>query len=589
MKKIIKFTCFVLLLLSLTACSEMMGQLTCEHEYEVIEEVKATCTKEGQVVSECLLCGKKDKEKLEKIPHDLKKESVISPTCIAEGYTLMVCLMCGVEEKTNIVSSLPHNYDSKVVVPTCSDEGYTLKECKDCGFVEKSNYVEALGHKYGNWETVLEPSDIVEGIKARKCERCAHEEKSYIASKTYVDLTYIKEPFDSTKVYECNDFNELSFRFNCAVANLSEKLVCNVYEVSDFNALLTDLVSNCTLPYSFGLNASLKGNELTVSFEYVGNPIYKTNGVIYTQITSLNYKPTTSSRSSNFNDFKINQSMYEFKVSTSDALHYALERGALPICEEGSNAELIYNEIKAVLREIIDDSMTDTEKVIAIYEWLVMNVTYDGILLDMLYNNASELNRYNGFYLEGVFLDKLAVCEGISKAVTAMCNIEGIRCVTIEGYSATNPNGAGHSWNKVYLDGNWYILDATSGGTVVGNQYEVLTYKFLLCSEKEYSEFYIGKNYTDLKCNNEIDVYEKHTFEYNLNTYDLVIKSQKELNDLVAYLYSVDSLMATIEFEPKFNYGDSLVDEITKAFKDNYIYTKYTYIGYDDSFMLIRK
>lgn len=567
----------------------MMGQLTCPHDYEVIEEVKATCTKTGQEVYECTLCGKTKKEKLDKTSHNLREKNVIEPTCTTEGYTLMVCKDCNYEEKTNIISSLSHDYLSNIVPPTCIEEGYTFRECILCGYTVKEDYIEPTSHNFSSWETVLEPTDLSEGIKSRKCYICNYEEKDFISAKIYVDLTYIKAEFDSSEVYQCDDFNELSFRFNCAVANLSEKLICNVYEISDFSTLLNELVDNCNLPYALNVNASLKGNELTITFDYIDDPIYKTNKVLYTQMASLNYTPTKSSRGKDFDDFKINQSMYKFKVTNTDSLHYALERGALPIVEKGSITEKVYNEIKAVLREIIDDDMTDTEKVTAIYEWLVMNVTYDGELLDLLYKNVDELNRYNGFYLEGVFLDRVAVCEGISKAFTAMCNIEGIKCVSVEGYSVENPNGAGHAWNKVYIDGDWYIVDATSGGTIVSNKYELLTYKFLLTSEEIFNNYYIGETFTNLKCNKVIDNYKDKTFEYNYLTRDFVINSQEELNEIVGYLYSVQTKEVSIEFKPTFNYGDSLTDEITKAFKENMIYATYTYIEYEDSFMLIRK
>lgn len=588
MKKL-KIVLFIFVILLCSGCSDMVGQLTCAHEFELTDETPATCTKTGLEVYECSLCGKTKKEKIEKLDHDYKKDSVVVATCKNDGYTLLVCKDCGLESKTDVITKTPHNYNSEVVIPTCTEEGYTVKTCKDCGEVEKGNFVDAYGHKFGSWQTKEEPTEISEGLKVRECSRCGFIEKQTITSNTYVDLTYIKEAFDNNKTYESNDYEELSFRFNCAIANLSNKLVCSVYEIDDFNKLLNDLVNDCDLPYSFNLNASLTGNELTLTFEYIGNPIYKTSNISYTQLQSLNYKSTISSRSDDFDDFKINQSMYQFNVTTTDTLFYALERGAKPIIAKGSASEIIYEEIKDVLREIIDDNMTDSQKVTAIYEWLIMNVTYDEELLELLYDGASGLNRYNGFYLEGVFLDKKAVCEGISKAFTAMCNIEGIRCVTVEGYQTKNPNGAGHAWNKVYVDGSWYIVDATSGGTILGGEYEVLTYDFLLISEEIYQKEYIGETYTELTCNKVYDIYSTKEFEYNNEKYDFIINSQQELNTVVEYLYSVKDNQVTIEFKPDFNYGNSLLDEIEKAMKNNNIYGSYSYIESDNSFMLIRK
>lgn len=583
------FICFVLSLTVLSGCADVMDQLTCAHEFELVLKVESTCAQEGKEVLECSLCGKTKTTKFDRLEHKFKKIEEVEATCLSGGYILRKCSECKEEIKTDQTDALPHDYDSKVVIPTCIDKGYTYKKCNVCGHVEEDNYVDALGHKFGNWETTMEPTELSEGLKERKCSRCDLVEKKYISANTYIDLSYIKEPFDSNTVYECNNYEELSFRFNCAVANLANNVTCDIYEVSDFNTLLNDLVNDCDLPYSFSLSASLKGKELTITFEYVGNPIYKTSGTTYKQFASLNYQHKDSSRSDDFDDFKINKSIYSFNVTTTDSLFYALERGAKPIIEEGSASEVVYEEIKDVLREIIDDDMSDTEKVKAIYDWLVMNVVYDGDLLDLLYANTPNLNRYNGFYLEGVFLDKKAVCEGISKAFTVMCNMEGIRCVTVEGYQTKNPSGAGHEWNKVYIDGNWYIVDATSGGTIIADEFEVLTYEYLLTSEEKYQEHYTGETYTELKCKNEIDIYSLMEFEYENITYDYVVKSQQELNKIVDYLYSVNVSNISIEFRPTFDYGDSLLDEIEEAFKENSIYTSYSYIEHECSFMLIRK
>ena len=77
---------------------------------------------------------------------------------------------------------------------------------------------------------------------------------------------------------------------------------------------------------------------------------------------------------------------------------------------EGSAAERIYGKMKAVLRSIISDDMDDFEKARAIYDWLIMNVTYDGELYDLLTGSENvESGEYNGFYLEGVFDNGVAV------------------------------------------------------------------------------------------------------------------------------------------------------------------------------------
>ena len=64
-------------------------------------------------------------------------------------------------------------------------------------------------------------------------------------------------------------------------------------------------------------------------------------------------------------------------VSTSDQLFYAFEHGYMPIAREGSVAQTMLNKAKTVSRKIIDNNMSDLDKVRAIYLWLVQEVQYD--------------------------------------------------------------------------------------------------------------------------------------------------------------------------------------------------------------------
>ena len=62
---------------------------------------------------------------------------------------------------------------------------------------------------------------------------------------------------------------------------------------------------------------------------------------------------------------------------TGDDLFYACTHGYKPKVASGSNAETILNKVKEILRGIINDSMTDIEKVFTMYCWLIKNVQYD--------------------------------------------------------------------------------------------------------------------------------------------------------------------------------------------------------------------
>lgn len=161
------------------------------------------------------------------------------------------------------------------------------------------------------------------------------------------------------------------------------------------------------------------------------------------------------------------------EVATSDQLYLAVEMGYKPIPFPGSRAETIWSEVRRILNSIISDDMSANEKALAIYEWLSLNVTYDNKIADNA-NTIENAKAHNAFYMEGVFLDKLAVCDGIAKAYGLMCAAEGIPNYKVVGTARS----IAHAWNIVLLEDGWYMVDATWSSekvnTAEGDKLEVL-------------------------------------------------------------------------------------------------------------------
>lgn len=544
--KNITILCFLLVIgCLLTSCFN-----TCKHEYVETSRIEATCKKEGTIIKTCSLCQKELKE---------------------------------------TITKKPHTYTEEIINATCTEKGYTLKTCSECGHLEKDNYTNALGHNFSSWETIIEPTELSDGLKRRSCISCNHQEEEVISSISYIDLDIIKEPFDESVQYKCNSYEELLLKFNCALLKNAETLTCEVnFEYGSLQDLLTRLCNDEQIPSAFHVKTRMGNNILECTFTYSAKPELSSTYIYYQQYNSLNYLPSTSNRPSDYDEFVINDSLYTYEVSTSDQLYYALERGVKPICVPGSNADIVYQEMKKVLRTIISDNMTDVEKVIAIHDYIIMNVTYDEEVLQLLYQGVGNANSYKSFYLEGVFLEKKAVCEGISKAFASMCNVEGIPCVVVEGYPKANPQGAGHAWNKVYVNGEWYIVDATSDGTIIDGNYEILSYKYCLVDESIIEKTYVAKGYEHIVCDKTLNIYEEKKFTYNGDTYDFNIESMEELVVLIKYFEEVATEKTTIEFKLTFDYGDSCKDEINKAYQDAGYTPNYIFINSEPIFMLIK-
>lgn len=560
----------------------------CSHVYEEKERIESTCAVKGYIKKVCTNCQEEVKEDLPLLPHQFQENQRVESTCSVNGYILKKCINCKKETKETL-PLLNHNFEESIIDSTCTESGYTLKKCIDCDHEEKSNFTDALNHLFGSWETITEATEVHDGLKKRSCIRCSHFEEEIIVSISYVDLDTIKESFNENEKYPCSTYEEVLLRFNCALLKNAKTLTCELnYEHESIQELINKLCADEHIPTAFHVKAQLAGNILTCSFTYNAKPELSGSYIFYEQYQSLNYHPITSSRPNNFDNFAINNSNYSYEVSTSDQLFYALERGVKPICVEGSNAEKVYQEMKKVLRAIITDNMTDAQKVIAIHDYIIMNVVYDEEVLQLLYQGIQNANCYNSFYLEGVFFDKKAVCEGISKAFASMCNVEGIPCVMVEGYPVANPQGAGHAWNKVYVDGDWYIVDTTSDGTIIDGAFEILSYKYCLIDDATHQKIYMPKTYEHITCQNNLNPYLFNTFEFENNVYDFNIESMDELEILIKYFETTAKEKTTIEFKIAYDYKNSCKDEINQAYKNCGLSPNYTFIDSEPIFMLIK-
>ncbi len=258
------------------------------------------------------------------------------------------------------------------------------------------------------------------------------------------------------------------------------------------------------------------------------------------------YTNGESSRPSTYDDFKYKEREGEAVVSTSIELELALEKGLKVTPTTGSNAEVVMNKAKEVLREILDDKMCDYEKVLAIYDWLTNNVIYDRGLttlsskLDKDSDLYRSLYKNTSFYAEGVFLYKVAVCNGIGAAFSIMCNIEGIPAYKVMG-SVSSGN---HTWGKVFVNNEWFVCDPTwssakdADGT---KKYEVISYDFFMLSEEEAANYESRTEFTDKDAysayagNTQFDYFASQTFVYNNELYTLYVDEYPEFEALIKH------------------------------------------------------
>jgi len=120
--------------------------------------------------------------------------------------------------------------------------------------------------------------------------------------------------------------------------------------------------------------------------------------------------------------------------------------------------------IDALARQLVDGLTGDSARVRILHDWVARNVRYDvgkGLALlrnpDALYesNDASQSAGH-------VLASRLAVCEGYSNLLKALCRSAGLQAAVVEGLG--RPAGEApflHGWNAVQVDGTWRLMDVT--------------------------------------------------------------------------------------------------------------------------------
>lgn len=363
-------------------------------------------------------------------------------------------------------------------------------------------------------------------------------------------------------------------------------LIGNNYKLGGIGEGTNSFTETCDYSLEFDYDTVLPSRHFYVGFKF--RFIKGTNN----QPTLVQEKELTQSdldigyynkvnyakRNANYNNFvSDNYALTEY-VTTSEQLYFAVENKITPLFNgTDSTAYKLYNKAKVLLREIISDQMTDYEKALSIFDWICLNSVYDNKIITYDSSTVSFTN-YTSFSLEGVLNDGLSVCDGYSKTYSLLCNMEGLDCVRIAGGIDSNGNGRVdsyeglHAWNKVKVNGNWYVVDITwsvidtkandfnQDGATKYNSNEFLNHAYFLVSDDDIIEHIAS----DTELNTQLKSPNNYFYYYN-ETYNgvnnLVIKNQNDLDTLIAWMlenkiYAIDIIVDRTLIEYDYKFGD---------------------------------
>ena len=108
------------------------------------------------------------------------------------------------------------------------------------------------------------------------------------------------------------------------------------------------------------------------------------------------------------------------------------------------------SKLSAVIDELSINSLSDYDKIKAIFDYIVTNVSYDS-------SNSSRL-VYTAY---GALIEGKAACQGYSLLLYKMAEAAGLDAQYLHGMGLSNGEQELHAWNGVRVNGNYYFLDST--------------------------------------------------------------------------------------------------------------------------------
>ncbi len=180
----------------------------------------------------------------------------------------------------------------------------------------------------------------------------------------------------------------------------------------------------------------------------------------------------------------INDNPDLFYVSSSYSYSYtgdyikSLTPGYAMTKAEIENAKIIFNNGVNKALSLIDDSMTDEQRVLVIHDYLCTIARYPKDISN---------DQYIWHSAYGIFYNGDTVCAGYSLAFSYLMKKLNIPSVYVISDKMT------HAWNAVQIDGDWYYLDLTFddlGYFGDFNVYGSFLHRYFLKSEEKFSSEY---------------------------------------------------------------------------------------------------
>lgn len=216
------------------------------HDWEVCEQVEATCVTDGFEAKQCRNCKETEREEIpakghipgewvvvkeptytelgtkerrctdcntlmetenvEVLPHVHDYTEVINEEagCTTDGIETLTCNVCG-DVRTEVIPATGHNEAWETTkVATCTEAGVKSLKCSVCGNISEMESVPALGHAESDWIVDVEATCTTAGSRHKSCTRCGVEVAGGVIDATGHEFG----EFETTKEPTCTEAGE---------------------------------------------------------------------------------------------------------------------------------------------------------------------------------------------------------------------------------------------------------------------------------------------------------------------------------------------------------------------------------------------
>lgn len=219
-------------------------------------------------------------------------------------------------------------------------------------------------------------------------------------------------------------------------------------------------------------------------------------------------------------------------------------------------SEQIKSKTDSIVQNL-NSNMSDYEKSLYLYEYLITNTSYANEAIDNLDNMPWASS------LVGVFTMGKCTCTGYAKAYQYLLQLSGINCAVVSGKATTPQGRRSHAWVIQECDGSYYYTDPTWGDCFDGNNKEYISHSYFCLSESEIEKTHTI-NHKDIlpKCTANKDNY----FVKN----NLLFSSYNRADIKKALKSSVEN--GKYYAELKFTNKTAYIDANNELFKQGQIY-----------------